>query len=476
MKRLIRTVLASTIVLSPINYAYAQEYITLEQEEKFFDTDGSAAQYHLFLQKPFAHKPKFDGFILGMEKSDKETIKYPAHKNIDTKRLREWTDNDGAFAKQNRKARNKYLEFILDDKKSVFVSHIIGYQKKPASDPKLVYSAYQNTGFPDHLNNQSCQTGLQEKEYYENSWASLDCLFTELDGKLSTNNYTHLVIASMGWNNNQEESLKRYNYLISNTLAHTDESRFNPLVVGFTWPSVWSGKSRIKIKNLSGHIGSYLNKSNDADEIGLTLANHLVNNIVPRLSAKHTFSTLLIGHSMGARLLSRAMLSGHLLKDRPASLTTRKDNPLFLGLQPALDAGRFKEDTNVIGRVASIFPGKITPYTGEGAPYVNFRDVTGRIIFTTSDKDRANPFAQFLTGAKHIGGRTGRRQAQKEISHNLHVKTLAARAASAAECSQMKATDKVIIINATEFVDDHNDIKKKKMGKFLWSMIDCFQG
>ena len=76
-----------------------------------------------------------------------------------------------------------------------------------------------------------------------------ETLRAELSEKLGkrNNRYTHIVLASAGWDNDQEVSIAHYNSLLANIQqAAADEGRnFYPLFVGLTWPSVWGNNDWI---------------------------------------------------------------------------------------------------------------------------------------------------------------------------------------------------------------------------------------
>lgn len=458
----------------------------LKEETKQLKINGTITRYHDLLVQPYNIGLQHDGFIVGIEKSPKDLIFYPEdlEGEFDNRRFRKWQASDDLVGKEHLSARNQQFENILDDPKAMFVSHIIGYEQKedrPGSHiPSLLYSSYKNHGFSSHDENLfsndrklNCKITAPKGQHYERGWQALDCLKEKIDAKLGEKpgHYTHIVVASMGWNNDQLESVARYNALIGNTRAEAakqDEIVFNPLFVGITWPSVWFGKSFFNSINKIGHIGSYLNKANDADDIGYTIGNYLLNSIIPSLRQKHKFQTVIIGHSLGARVLSRALLSGHLLKQKVDVPFSVKEDSIFIGLQPAFSVRRFKENNKNIALVRPF-------HKGEGAPYVLFRKVNTKIILTTSDDDKANPFARLLTQAAHVGGKNGRKEAEKNISHNINTKKFKTASIEGVICQKMRKSEKLLLVDATNFIAHHNDIQGTAMGEFLWSVISCFQ-
>ncbi|MEM7408373.1 MAG: hypothetical protein AAF458_24005 [Pseudomonadota bacterium] len=206
--------------------------------------------------------------------------------------------------------------------------------------------------------------------------------------------YSHVIVIAMGWNNDQQESLGRFNRMLKHVRAAATSSggTYRPLVVALSWPSVWFSNADFRLTQLLGHILSYTNKTNDADEIGYTLGaelvHHIVGGAVESCAACNPQPTVaVIGHSLGARLLSRAVFSAAYVKpDRTRRKPRAPD--YFLGLQGALSANRF-----VFGEGT------------EGSPYANLGSVKTRIVLTSAEADSANPVARFATGAKHVGGR-----------------------------------------------------------------------
>jgi len=208
----------------------------------------------------------------------------------------------------------------------------------------------------------------------------------------------------------------------------------------------------------------------------MTIANLVTHNIVLKANKdanndKHP-KVIAIGHSMGARILSRAIFSNEYIKPGSHKITSEVD--LFIGLQGAFSANRF------------------IAYDGwEGSPYAEFSDRKTEFSLTTSRCDKANPIAAFITGAKHTGGKHGLRVAKKskneeifnviEWTDNIKVDTDA--------LSSISTEDKrkVIMIDASKIVDGydadhgvnnpndaHNDILDADMAELIWALIDNF--
>jgi len=487
----------SIVFLAGCSFADEQtnrtEEKTIEGEETVLGTDGELSKYHYLVKEPHSVGLQHRGFIVAIEKSLRLNIKAPPKPNFDTKRFRQWESGGKLTSEQSIEARQAHFLNILEDPKLHYVSHVLEYHPDPKGQQRfsasLSYSAYRNTGYINTENGGDTAPvpvlGLEKDESpYQAGYEAMDRLesrlLTVLENASGRNEqFTHLVIASMGWNNDQVESIRRYNALLGNTIAASRDpdsnwnGKFNPLFIGLTWPSVWGGDSFFNSLNLFNHLISYPNKANDADEVGYTIANYLVNRIGKRLKAKYpTLKVVLIGHSMGARILSRAMFSGPLLRD----WDEREPSPVdvMIGLQSAFSVRRFKPNNSLI------FPFSLF-HKGEGSPYVDFRDEPGQIVLTWSDNDSANPLAQFLTGAAHAGGSAGYEESLniegvfRQLEWKKEDTSLRTTADKSSEgCPRHQNGKQVLMIQADEIVKDHNDILGTGMGHLIWSSIRCY--
>ncbi len=314
-----------------------------------------------------------NGYIVGIEKYKREHIGNPEPGYSDRFKKLPNPDNDKLVSEQN-----KEFTKATDDPKSMVVTHIASY----FPDRTYVYNAYSDSLTGDK-NYEIGYTGLADLQHH------LQERITRANAQDSP--YSHIFIMSMGWNNDQYVSIYRYNRIMDNLVKAAEDRgdiTFRPLVIGITWPSAWFTieDSWLK-KKVIGHLGSYTNKSNDADEIGYTIANWLINYQLPcireAVRPENFPKVIAVGHSMGARILSRAIFSRDYLKVSLANSVDAVD--MYIGLQGAFSAKRFVADDS-----------------GEGAPYKNYATLSTRIILTSSENDKANPFAFW---SKHVGGK-----------------------------------------------------------------------
>lgn len=436
-----------------------------KDEEKLLKTDSKvASHYHELLNLPYSVPFNGRGYIIGIEKAPATSIGYPIKTYFDHTRLEAPQSPPRSGDKQDLWQEQRDFKHLFKRWRwrKMFVSHIIGYgpsgQDLPLVQPELIYSAYSETGFGKGPQQPGpAMTG----DAYEQGWTALDGLQGRLIGDIQTAKaekrpFTHIQVMSMGWNNDQFEALERYNDLVAQTKVQAGGEAYNPLVIGITWPSVW----KIFFRWI-GHKASYLTKCRDSDQIGYGIMNALINRILPEIENATGLRTVLIGHSMGARLLTRAMLSAHALQN-PVARTG--EPPLLIGLQGAFDAFRFASTPRQ--KLRSRWFG-----LGEGAPYRHHTQVPGKIVLTFSDEDRANPFARLATGSHHVGGRFGNRAFYSPIlSHMVERHTWDKPDNLKTVCTK-GCNDKILLIDATSIVKAHGDIRDPQIGQMIYALL-----
>ncbi|MDE1890753.1 MAG: hypothetical protein KGI30_10975, partial [Planctomycetota bacterium] len=347
----------------------------LFEREKIYGTDGEALSiFHRVAEKDGGLGLKFPGYLIGVEKAYRDKIGW--HKDLEIINEEKFHGND--------KYRKNVLK-ILDDSKRTFVSHIVEYRLDPSKGyvkEDFFYNAYDKCFCPT--------------EAYLKGLVALD----ELRNRMFSDEtpYTHIFLYSMGWNTDQQESLRNYNSLVSLMIKDKGEKPFRPLFIGISWPSEWRSQF------LGGFVSvmSYSTKADDADEVGILWINKVLWNLLVPLKKERKIPLILVGHSFGARIMTRAVFSCGLI-DAPkitgkSTGTFQKDEydiDLVIGLQGAFSINRF-----------------ISGEGEEGSPYSEFyKDkYTKKFIFTWSKRDFANPIARFFTGASHVGGRYGHKR------------------------------------------------------------------
>jgi len=343
------------------------------------------------------------------------------------------------------RARNRVLRMVTNDPKTILPTHAALYRD---GTPELTFTAYPSA--QARMAGDVAMLGAPPSAR-DAVRAMTDRVGRDLKAALDSGDFTHLLVMAMGWSNDQRVSLARYRRITQEARNAAGNRPFRPFILGVTWPSAW-GSDRGSLARRAGHIGSYFNKANDSDEAGLVVANILLNRVVPGANATARLPVIVIGHSMGARLLSRALFSRPLLRD-PGP---RADPDLMILLQPAFSTRRFLGGTGV-----------------EGAPYARgaWRGADAmpatRIVVTSSDKDRANPFAAW---SRFLGSGRGIRLSRRHPgTFAVSKPTLASGAA--ADWALAAPRDRIALVDAT-FVTHHNDILDAELGTFVRRLID----
>lgn len=436
-----------------------------------------------------------DGYVVAVEKYPRADIGAPVRGSTLGYRVPKPSQR-GSDAYR----RDKEFKDAMDDPKTMLITHLVSYFRPDGAEDgprsrRFLYNAYDQDNWRPRENlTESCQRpcvrscerrlkehciddcdrnaiqgckGTCETEcatfgsgLYDAGLKQLPVLRMDLERRLSAASaagrpYTHLLIMSMGWVNDQHESIFRFNRILSllNRQARgVGPNDFRPIVLGLTWPSGWLGVENSVIKKrLVGHLSSYFVKANDADEVGYTVANRLINEQLSiardALGPDGEFPrVVLIGHSFGDRILTRALFSKKYLLSPPASSPV----DLYLGLQGAFSARRF-------------VPGA----GGEGAPYADVAGLEVPIVLTSSRRDRGNPTAFW---SRHTGGGTGLRFM---CQHREQFKVLAwpAQGHEVARAISDEPVRQVLVLDATEVVSDHNDVLDESMAELIWCAI-----
>ena len=431
----------------------------LRAVEKALGTDSQLNwSYHRLVEDPDGFGLRFPGFIVGIEKSKREIVGVPP------------SNLDGVEPSRLGPEVAKKIEKYLDDGKRTFISHIVETRLNGSKmDNCYIYNVYPLEKTGRQIGEEACN-GYEKPggpaNLYGPSFLALHALGArlkqEVDAAASENPYTHVLFLAMGWHTPQQEALRNYNSLVAklHSAARSEGKAFRPLFVGITWPSTW--------RNLFffPKILSYFNKAHDADEVGFIWGNYLLHEVLLPLKKETGLPVTVIGHSFGARIMSRALFSGEALGDRdPPNLSDLPQVDLFVALQGAFSANRFLPERRQ-GR--------------EGAPYGDHKDRDTLIVLTWSEHDTGNPVANRITSANHVGGYPGYERATDErYEHHFQLVTWNDDGLLPPDLKLEKG--KILYIDAKEVVKfstyqkgghAHNDIYRKQVGRGLWQLMD----
>ncbi|HOY22040.1 MAG TPA: alpha/beta hydrolase [Cellvibrio sp.] len=273
----------------------------LKASEKALETDGSITmRFHSALYYPAELSMRFDGYIVGVEKSPRKTL------------LNDGDLNTVAIPAAGFKDKED-VEEILNDGKLLYVSHVIKNFREPEEKNCALYNLYSgidpetsplvNECTDEVLENTSTESEGNNKPF-KKSWSALDKLSESMSNRIKKGKYTHIVVVTMGWNTPQEEAIRNFNSIIYK-LREEHESSIKPLVIGVTWPSEWT----YPLLDPLVRILSFPNKARDADELGLTWLGVLLHDTIPRANSGR-LPVIVIGHSFGSRASSVAACVG----------------------------------------------------------------------------------------------------------------------------------------------------------------------
>ncbi len=345
----------------------------LYAQEKKLSTQGrSLSAFHQLALEDHSISLNHSGYVVAIEKAYRNQIGLDKAylPNLNSKQDIA-SLNKEAFYNKKEYSRAK---FFLSGLKRTLITHIAQttFQDKPIPHLKqnLIYNLYKNDA--------------NLKNAYQDSDKALDILKQKITNDINTNkSYTHIILYAHGWNTNQQATLQSVNAQVAQLIKQTpDDVKFNPLIVAITWPSEWAP---LPFEYIAKAL-SYPTKANDADEIGLTHANKLLQHVLIPIKKQFNLPLICIGHSFGARLLSRAICSPQKLNQTANIQASSADIDLFIGLQAAFCINRFLPNKGI-----------------EGGPYHNFSQYAKKSIFTWSKHDIATPVALWVTGAKHVG-------------------------------------------------------------------------
>lgn len=463
-------------------------------EKAFFGwrSAKSLAVFHRVANRDQGLGLRFPGFLIGIEKADRSRIDFDndlisLEPQDAISRTADSTSDRTCDPTSDRTWHadwRKKVWRMLDDQHRTFISHLVEYSSLPSETnwqrihERIVYSAYDSQLAPQD----AYRRGFRKlREFGATFQAHVS------SAMLAPRPYTHLFIFAMGWNTDQQESIRNFNSLVSFLDQEKPEelTQFRPLVIGITWPSEWLWVVAPRL----GRLMSYPVRSNDADEIGLIWANYILKEMLLPIKKRYNLPLIAVGHSFGARLLSTAINAGPLVVKDDKGGSEHIENPdlivadLVVGLQGAMSVNRFVDGEG-----------------NEGTPYRSFCRYARKYVFSWSKFDRANPLAAFVTGAKHIGGIAGYSQAREYrdlfdlfVIRNrgnppgfgpIEIEADNENGNNRSWCEAINEEGTIALVDASEVVrfeayqkggKAHNDVYTPSIARLIWKSIDALE-
>ena len=452
----------------------------LHDAEKALGTDTALYQkLHRVAHYPTGLTFNFSGYLIGVEKSPRESV------TGDEKEITDLFKSLSAEYPIDEPVMDE-IKRLLSERKAIYPTHIVRYRADAADAspgrvvPCFTYLAY---GSPKEI--RMCPSGKNKPSNPADGWpasAWKDGIqaIRDLDGHITDDiekakkpdtetkkparPYTHILVYIMGWNTAQEEAVRNFNSLVGELLTAVpaeDRGRFHPLVIGVSWPSLWDWSDRPILSGFDFLVKaiSYGTKANDADEVGLVPVNVLLHQVLRPIKSKFLEDKLkivVIGHSFGARVASRAAYSGDALKP-PGDSEGTVD--LLIGLQGAFSVNRFMAGK---GR--------------EGAPYQIHTKVK-RVVLTASAADEAVATSFWAETAGDIESYVNACRDHPDLFDCRKVN----KKGEWVDGSPEPSDQRVVYVNASELISNnasgtgggaHSDIYRFQMGRFVWQLIE----
>lgn len=346
----------------------------LEPMEGALETNGATTMlFHSSLYYPVELSIRFDGYLVGVEKSPVKKITHEDDIKISE------VFNAGLTLKE---ARDKVI-----DKKILYVSHVINnFNGKEGMENCAIYNVYDQINYNSNLDqlvsycDKSEREKLDVKNVYYSSWDALSRLEESMKIRISENDYTDIIVVTMGWNTVQDEAIRNFNSIIKN-IKVSSAKKFNPLVIGVTWPSQWASDWFDPVIKLA----SFPVKAGDADELGLMWLGVLLHETIP--NANKGIPVTVIGHSFGGRAAGVASCAGPAIYKEHPIQPKKIDNLLVM-------QGAF--------RVSRFFGGN-----ENGIDFLNSCNGVKNVVLTSSRHDEAVKTAFWSRGDYYVGDSDG---------------------------------------------------------------------
>ncbi|MBI4989379.1 MAG: hypothetical protein HZC23_11215 [Rhodocyclales bacterium] len=293
------------------------------------------------------------------------------------------------------------------------------------------------------------KANVDKADWKKEGWKGLDRLGDEIDALVREENATHIILMATGWNTRQYESYRDFlawMKVISEDFKSSPP--FRPVFIGISWESEWPWWQRLPFV-------SEFTKGNDADEIGYSWGNYLLNDVIKPIAFKKNTQLVAIGHSFGTRIVFSAhYVREILLRNKPVS-----EHPMTLiGLQPAFPIARF------------------VSFEGKEHQYMSANKGNARVVATSSKYDTANGI--MCIGTRYVGAGCGLKALREREKYQQFVEVLKPNCADKKEC--LPDLKKVSVYDASDFVNcqlkctssgAHSDVYDDSMGHFLGEII-----
>jgi hypothetical protein len=357
-------VVLSIVLLCGIASCSSSNNSYYADSENALDTSGYYGGLdHISNYYPGAIALNFPGYIVSFEETSRNLVTHGREDVV--------LDRNVISAGYTVERLLKTLRFDLP-----FVSQVMRYEGRQYGEGNCaLYSTYHKQGAATitPCDDDPRNAALENHDYgftFVNSWDAMDILKERLSRDVATNRYTHLVVAVMGLDTAQEESVRNFKSIVSSIRKASDGS-FEPLFVGVTWPSFYANRWFDPLWEMF----AYPPIADRADILGLSWLGVLLNDVIMPLS--DSIEVSIVAHSFGARAASMGLCVGPaILRDSKQGIERQHPGKVenFIGLAAAFSLRRFVEKDYVFY---------------ENIYYENYCPMVNRFVFTASSNDAA---------------------------------------------------------------------------------------
>lgn len=349
----------------------------------------------------------------------------------------------------------KSVCFVMSQGRPQLLTHIAkidGVSNGQYGKATFVYNAYDE---PLKDKEGSGSTSGDEA-LYGRAIGALGDLSSELQKALTEADATDVVVMSTGWNTRQRETLyNTMDWMAQIGAARSIQGRpYRPLYITISWQSAWEEAAFNAIK------ANVANKGNDADELGLTWVNRLVNDVVIPAASQRGVHITFVGHSYGTRVLGSALYFPGIIRRTSASTYP---SMAFVALQPAFPINRFGEKVGKERWFAGVNPHAL-------------------VVLTSSENDSAT---SALPWGRYVGGGGAKDRVLKNKNGNLNAfgcEVLKADASGLVLDPTRLTTSRPHLVDASAFVSchmpqtgggAHSDVFDASAGRLIAQVMDA---
>lgn len=406
---------------------------------------------------PNTFKTNYSFYLLGFEKPPANSFKRPYCKP-DEEDCTTPVFNPSEFKgtssdNQNEigKTRDDINSRLFGDPKSFVLTHVLNPGKHSSnldsysSNGCYIFNIYGNK--ETSWCQQSHQVNKLESTWKREGWSGLNQLAIAVNERAIHEKATHIILLATGWNTPQYESFLDFQAWMEQITEdfRSKNVEFRPIFIGTSWDSYWATSKALSVATVG----------NDADEIGFTWQNYLLNDLMKPIAKSTGAELVIIGHSFGSRIA----FGSHYVRNILDRKTKMDDVPVtIIGLQAAFPIARF------------------ISVKGKEHQYVAANKGNSTVVITSSLHDSAT--GKMCTGTKYVGAGCGVKALNDDADYKDAATVL--KTEQNGQPEKIVKNNQVSVYDASSFVNcqlvgtqsgAHSDVYDTEMGHFLGEII-----